>query len=570
MQGVIDYGTGNTEMDSLRGRIASFLFVSGSSQIIFIFGLVFINSIVLLMKLPLSPLGFLSLIGVLFWLRLTSKEYFPIKQLSMFMIQVILFIMILLFSLYLSGRIYDLSPDGQTYHQEAIDRLANGWNPVWNYEKDNIDERLTYYPKGPWIYAASFFQITKNMEYSKLFNITLIISTFCLILSFLLKGTNMKWGFVLILSLLASLNPVNILQASSFYVDGHLSSLLTIVFGLTIYYTYTKEVIPPLFLLACSVMLLINLKATGMVYAGILIFGILSVFYLFRKTDRDRLVLIFGTAVFSFIVGITILGFNPYINNILSHQNPLYPIGAKYWPGTNTSPVDLIEIGMPENWHSYNRFEKLFATIFSESAVAWSGRWKLPFTFETDELMNFAQTDVRVAGFGPLFGGAIVLSIISLILILIFNRTTFAVLSMLIILLLVASVLSNPIAWYARYAPQLWLFPVLCIGLCFYFRPTKLLSSIGFVIALVLTLNIALISAVRFAAVLEDNHQFKGQLNYIKSLDRPVKVYFSNFYANRIRFNDMKIISTEMSRDELVICKNTIALVSTETVVCLD
>ena len=35
-------------------------------------------------------------------------------------------------SAFAMGRIFDLSWDGQTYHQEAIFQLAHGWNPIWD------------------------------------------------------------------------------------------------------------------------------------------------------------------------------------------------------------------------------------------------------------------------------------------------------------------------------------------------------------------------------------------------------------------------------------------------------
>ncbi|MCC7202798.1 MAG: hypothetical protein IT393_09105 [Nitrospirae bacterium] len=558
-------------MKRLRERTASFLFIAGSLHIIFIFGLFFIGSITLLMNMPLSRFGLLSLIGVLYWVWFTSKKYFPDKYLSMFIILITSFIALLLLSLYFSGKIYDLSPDGQTYHQEAIDRLANGWNPIWSYEKNDIDARLTYYPKAPWIYEASIYKVTKYIEYAKVFNFPIMFSAFCLIMGIMLKATNIKSGLIFIISLLASLNPVNILQVPSNYVDGHLFSMLTIVCCLAFYCIYEKkDIIPLLILLACSLTLVINVKTTGMVYAGLLITGILPLFYILGGLGRARLALISGTAAFAFIIGIAILGYNPYINNLLMHQNPFYPIGAQYWPGTTSSPVDLIEIGMPETWKSYNRLEKIFATIFSESAVAWDSPWKLPFTFKMDELMRFIEVDVRVAGFGPLFGGAMVLSVISLIIVLIFNWTSAAFLSISVILLLIISIIINPVAWYSRYAPQLWLVPVICAGLCFYFRPREILSRIGLVVIFVLILDIALISTVRITAVLKDNELFKTQLSYLIDLNKPVKVYFSNFYANRIRFNDMGISATEIGRDELVTCRKTLPLVRTETVVCLD
>ncbi len=556
-------------MERLRERTASFLFIAGSSHIIFIFGLFFIGSITLLMNMTLSRFGILSLIGVLYWVWVTSKKYFPDKYLSMFIILITSFIALLLLSLYFSGKIYDLSPDGQTYHQEAIDRLANGWNPIWSYEKNDIDARLAYYPKAPWIDEASIYQLTKQIEYSKLFNLTLVFSTCSLAMGLLLSVTRIRTALVFMISLLASLNPVSIIQIPSFYVDGQLASLLTIVLVMTLYCILTKGILP-LIVLACSLMLLINVKTPGMVYAGILVFGILLVFYIPGRLNKERLYVICGAVSLSFMTGITIFGFNPYVNNMISHRNIYYPFGAPNWPGTNTSPFEMVEAGMPESWKSYNRFHKFIASLFSESEVAWTSKWKLPFTFKVHELMNFSGSGCRVAGLGPIFSGVIILSGIILILILIFNQTTYAFLSVAGILLLMTSIIINPAAWDTRYVPQLWLLPVICIGLCYYFRPGNILPKMALLVIIALTLNIALISAVRFSAVVKDNEHFKNQLEYIKGLNRPVKVFFSNYYSNRIRFNYLRIPSIETGLEDIETCKEKLMIVNTETVVCLD
>jgi hypothetical protein len=69
--------------------------------------------------------------------------------------------------------------------------------------------------------------------------------------------------------------------------------------------------------------------------------------------------------------------------------------------------------------------------------------------------------DVRIGGFGPLFGGIVLLMLAALI---IGGRGPTWEGGVLIFLLFICTVI-NPEMWWARYVPGLWLVPVL-IALC--------------------------------------------------------------------------------------------------------
>ena len=98
-------------------------------------------------------------------------------------------------SFYLSFEVsrsfFDLSYDGQAYHQEALIQLVRGWNPVYQQlngpEANNMHRWLNHYSKGVWFYESVIFQVTQNMEAAKLFHLWLMMAAFSITLSFLLR-----------------------------------------------------------------------------------------------------------------------------------------------------------------------------------------------------------------------------------------------------------------------------------------------------------------------------------------------------------------------------------------------
>ena len=136
------------------------------------------------------------------------------------------------------GQIYDLSWDGQTYHQEAVYQLAHGWNPVWNaplpmWHRDI--EWINCYPKGNWIIGAILYLSGKQIESAKLLSPALMVTAVLLGYA-ACRALSLKRGMSGLLALLAALCPVAVCQLGSFYVDGSLGSLLTLLLSLAVLY----------------------------------------------------------------------------------------------------------------------------------------------------------------------------------------------------------------------------------------------------------------------------------------------------------------------------------------------
>jgi hypothetical protein len=536
-------------------------FILGAAVIILIAAILLISSMLFAVGSPLLPANFwLALAVTMLATWLMCNRYFPSKRWLAFIGIMAGLTIIFLLCLYLSGSCYDLSSDGQTYQQEGIIQLANGWDPFhgaplqvansfWSkhYTKDPDpsvaamvaydDIWINHYTKGPWISSASLYVLTGHIEQGKVFNILLVVSSFFFCLSALLPYYRQRLLKPLLFSALAACNPVSILQLPTFYIDGQLSSILVISLALLFMIVKTPDVWSALVLLL-SVIIAVNIKYTGLAY--LLALGLPVMLYLWLVKARLSLKLIASSLAIGLIAGSLFVGFNPYVTNTIRNGNPLYPLAG---PGA----VDIMTANSPANFHGMNRFEKLFISTFSETAdiaTPYSTRWKWPFTVSKDELGAF-QADTRVAGFGPLFGGAVLLSLILLATAWPLDKKKTVVFTGLG-LLITCSALVNPEAWWARYAPQLWLLPVLgaMLGLSMSRKPQKIL---GLAIALVLMINLFMVAIPYFAQQYIADVFLKKQLVEMRK-DPIVLVSFGSDYSNRARLTEAGIRYWEVAR----------------------
>ena len=205
----------------------------------------------------------------------------------------------------------DASWDGLVYQQEGVLRLVGGWNPLYEdaarYGLGN-DPFINHYPKLPWINAAVVLLSTGYVEAGKLFNVTLMVAAGAQATAALLRVTRLHLGVAVAVALIAVLNPVFLYQSMTFYVDGGLASLLTIlVAGIAMFADA-----PRLRSLAIAVMaacIAINVKFTGLAYAGVLLVLAVPVVWWWRGFQAGFQMAVAGATVV--VVGILLLGYAP-------------------------------------------------------------------------------------------------------------------------------------------------------------------------------------------------------------------------------------------------------------------
>jgi hypothetical protein len=530
-----------TVTDNRYQKVADASFILGSSVIVLIAAILLISSLLFTAGHALSPSSFwlaLAVAAIAAWLM--CSRYFPGRRwLALIGILAVLAAIFLL-GISVSGKVFDLSWDGQAYHQEAIIQLANGWNPLHDQPLPIASGIwINHYTKGPWIASASLYILTGHIEQGKVFNILLIVSSFFLCWSALSAHYRRGAPEPLLFSALAACNPIAILQSSTFYVDGQLSSMLIII--LSLLYLIIKN--PDVFLalaLLLSVIIAVNIKFTALAY--ILALGLPVLLYLLLVKEGRPFKPIASSLGIGLIAGLLFAGFNPYVTNTVRNGNPFYPLAGPH-------AMDIVTANSPADFQTMNRFEKLFISTFSKTEDA-SGplpaHWKWPFTVSKEELKAI-WLDTRIAGFGPLFGGAVLLSLILLATAWPLDKKKTLVYAC-IGLLIVCSALVNPEAWWARYVPQLWLLPVLCamLGLALNSKPQRIL---GLAIILVLSLNLYTVSASYLERQSKGNVILQGQLAEMRRAHL-VLVSFRSNYSNRVRLAEAGVHYREVGRLE--------------------
>jgi len=451
---------------------------------------------------------------------------------------VVFFAMIMIISANIANSFYDNSYDGQWYHQRAVYHLANGWNPfkekvaIYQIPPGQSKENdlwgnvwVDHYPRASWICAASIYKLIGNIEVGKTFNIAFILGSFLLSTSALLSIKNIKPTYAYLIGFFAAFNPVSIYQSLSFYVDGQLSSLLVSLTAILCLFALKSEKILYGLLIIPIVSILANVKFTGLVYAGIilLIFSI----YLFLHSSKKAFIWFAIASVLSIIIAVLIIGYNPYITNILSHGNPFYPLSGK-------GSVSVLIHGTPSIYFGKNRFHALLVSIFSE----------IPYT-------NFHATDNVIAGFGALFSSLFLLGSF-LTLFLLITRSTNKHYFLTPIIILWSTVAVNPIMWWARYIPQLWLFPFLPTifaltkishAKAYYIKIVRIVVSSIFSIALI---NILVIGTVYIRANVDFTDQMGkilANMSEASRLNSPILITnsYRGFVEPQIHLQDRKI-----------------------------
>jgi hypothetical protein len=442
----------------------------------------------------------------------------------------------------LSSRIYDISWDGQTYHAEAIMQLANGWNPFYEASPSTFGIRtypwffpvhMAFFPKALWIYAAALYKFSGSFESGKAFHLTLILACFLFSFAALSTFRSIKWPWILIVSLLIAFNPVSVCQMYTYYVDGQLSSLLGIIVCLLIL-IYRRPDRVLMVVLMLVVILMINVKLNGALYVAILAGGYWLFYAVVKKAHRAELT---AWLMAGGILGGGFVGFSPYvtqfIKKLITTGNPFHP----YAGGTSVVRPESPEIF----GNNMDRVRELAVSLFSKSEVLPkpSFKLKLPFTFSLDEVQAFDFPDVRMGGFGPLFSGAIVLSVAILVVLFWKYRWRLRCAAHLLVLmsLIFISALSFSESWWARYAPQVWMIPVITgiIGLLIVRHGQQ--RWLIFALLLTLSVNNLLIYVPYTLAAYRGAQEVGWQLAALKSQRGPITVQFNRFAGTRYRFD---------------------------------
>lgn len=543
-----------------RGVAPRLLFLVGATILVFYAALLVVQAGTLLAGASLHNAGTLLAAALAlgyFWLVGMRLYHLPVKSMLVGFagLMVIAVVCGLVAAYY-----FDLSWDGRDYQQKAIRQLAGGWNPVYVeiQPSDMYDNAwLNHYPKGPWIAAASVVKVTGGIESGKIFNLLLIVAVFLISLSAFWSYTRLRFWQMLLLSLFLAANPVSTSQSLSYYVDGQVSSLL-ILMGLCLLLCLKSADFGHLAALAAVIMLGLNVKFTGTAYTLLLLAVIVLITVFagqFGKLTYARKT-IWMTVFFGLLLGLLVVGYQPYVTNTLHYGHPFYPIY-----GSRTFNKEFVIQGQaPPDFETLGWSEKLYRSIFSPSSSQMgvdSGPLKFPLRVSRPEVTAFARPDVRVSGWGPLFGATLVVALAGLALLLFVSRK-FTLRTLALLGLVAGTTLLNSEAWWARYSPQLWLLPVIVLGALWLADDRRAargwLKIIGAILSILMIANLVLVSGAYLAYNTLSSRRLHATLADLRQSSEEVMLYYGPLEAVGMRLQDYGIPYRWVERRDELAC----------------
>jgi hypothetical protein len=471
-----------------------------------------LQSLLFLVRIPVNPVVFpvcivLAFSGLIYQFRQLSV---PVKTIICLSILVVL---LLVGSHVVSMVVYDFSYDGLWYHQDAVILLEKGWNPnthvLTTKETSLSDLYLNHYPKATWITQACYYSFLPfSIEGAKSINFYMVFACFFLSLALIRNIADMKWVTAIPFALFIALNPVAVCQLFTFYVDGLVGSIITCTVCLMIFITkestYGKQAH---LYLALTLVFLVSIKFTSLVYACILMTGFAGYQFFYQKERWFKNALFYAGV---FIAGILVMGYSTYVRNTLQNGHPFYPL-----MGENNIGDQVAKVTMPSNFLDKNRFEKFNLATFARPEWArapLNSRAKPLFSIESlTEFDAFMRPDAEMSGFGPLYAEIFLLMGGGIVLLILFGRKVFSAKLLMLLGVLMISIVIMPAFWYARYAPQIWLFTMIAGILFFQSKATKWLAWLILVFTFV---NIGFVMQQNFV------HSFKNTIILNQTFDQ--------------------------------------------------
>jgi hypothetical protein len=420
----------------------------------------------------------------------------------------------------------DGSFDGLALHQEAVLRLAAGWNPLYGdagvYGDNGL--YLNSYPKASWISGAAVLLSTGQVEAGKLFNLTVAFAAAAFVTSVLLRLTSLGPVVAAGLGMVVALNPVVIYQSTTFYVDGALASLLAIlVAGLTLA-AVTRQW-RPLGVALLSTALAVNLKFTGLIYSSVLLLVFIPVaWWLHGNRFAWRTTTAMATAG---IVSVVLVGYSPYVRNLREHGDLFHPV---------RSTPEMIGLGRdgglrPVNLNERNRVERFLLSNLSysqEVRAPKSTTLKIPFRISRGELWGGYAADIESGGFGPLYGALLLMAGLGGLLLTTSGASPVrhsALAVSVIGLSLAAGIFVHSETWWARYVPQAWLLPLLVAVPSMALPRRSLQRSLGCALIGLAYVNLAIVAGNVVPAQFQYARATRISLREMSAASQPVSVY---------------------------------------------
>jgi hypothetical protein len=379
---------------------------------------------------------------------------------------------------------FDMSFDGLAYHQPAIRRIVEGFNPIYDgymnlgRAPDTWSAQATYFPKATWYFAATLTAAWGDIQLGTAYQLLVFFAA----LLFVLAATKEESAPKRILWIAACVNPIALTQIAGYLVDGTLGTLSFVaIFYAHLFFSGKTISRREHFFCLVSIAMLFCVKTTGFVYGSIVLFfiGLQRLVAVCRAAQTPllakrlaaginaalRLGLKLGLPVFLLVF---VWGFAPYVTNVLHQRHIFYPLMSSSAAVTSddaAANVGGVSRGLETIAHAvypnaHNRFTRLLSSIMShtQESVEYPAKIKNPLDISLAEWNVFSGASaMRAAGLGPLFFLLLLVSVLCLPAFRFYRGSAWLLLTLLVMLFIHSQ------AWQMRYVPFLWVFPFVCL-----------------------------------------------------------------------------------------------------------
>jgi len=451
----------------------------------------------------------------------------------------------------LAAQFDDLSWDGMNARIESVLGLSAGWNPVKDpsfQEGVKLGETNPYlrgsfvvqsgyqYSLGN-LLSAYLAKITGSLNAGKAITPILVFASFGICFG-AFRALSLGTGWCWALSLMAALNPVCIYQSSSYYIDGHTGALFTAMLFSALRLLLGPMSIDGVLALVMAFLGLSAAKTSGLLY-GVIIDGIFLGFYALTHLKNLKPILIFVgiSALVTWPIGMMFRKVGGFPDLSMAYlQSATNLATGGYGVGQDSFGLDV----MPK----LDRLQVFLMSYMAPTEViATKPKIKFPFWLNRRELSLFEDLspDARAGGFGPLYGGSLILAVASLGLIFMGKppglASFFPVVPVLLSVILTQT-------WWARWAPQGWLLPIsflLPVLVCLKQQGGGIKRWVAALAVFTGLLNSGLILLFYAIGCVKAQRLLNSQLAFVKTFPQPIAVYMPRFKSNRIWFIRNKI-----------------------------
>ena len=187
----------------MKEKISKSMIISGIFLITFIIVNVILSTTLFIFKVSIQKwyaiLSMLITIVFIAYLQYKNNLFEKKFKYVSILICIVFPIFIIISSTFISGKVYDLSWDGNMYHKETIGLLSDGWNPLYQSSKKFRDNNkkieipsnsnslwIDHYARLSHVYQANIYSLTNNIESGKSINMISIMAVFLIIFSLLM------------------------------------------------------------------------------------------------------------------------------------------------------------------------------------------------------------------------------------------------------------------------------------------------------------------------------------------------------------------------------------------------